>query len=113
MALRIMQTNYENMVRAHQAQPGPTETRVSDETKFQVVKNTFSDLEIYSSVFKTNPFDSNKCFLQFQAIIDSLFASFNASVSTSNFSELSGCVFAWLEEHCKPQVLNSTFQTIV
>jgi MAX-like protein X len=38
MALRIMQTNYENMVRAHQAQPGPTETRVSDETKFQVVR---------------------------------------------------------------------------
>jgi MAX-like protein X len=38
MALRIMQTNYENMVRAHQSQPGPTETRVSDETKFQVVK---------------------------------------------------------------------------
>lgn len=39
MALRIMQTNYENMVRAHQSQPGPTETRVSDETKFQVVKH--------------------------------------------------------------------------
>lgn len=31
-----------------------------------------------------------------------LFETFNISVA--NFAELSGCVFSWLEEHCKPQV---------
>lgn len=92
-----MQTNYENMVRAHQSQPGPTETRVSDETKFQVVKH-------YIKSYKTTRIQQ---FLQFQAVMNSLFSSFNASVSTSNFSELSGCVFAWLEGHCKPQVHNT------
>jgi hypothetical protein len=39
VALRIMQANYEQIVKAHQNQPGQTEMRVSDETKFQVVSN--------------------------------------------------------------------------
>lgn len=38
IALRIMKTNYEQIVKAHQTQPGHSETRVSDETKFQVVR---------------------------------------------------------------------------
>lgn len=33
-----MRTNYEQIVKAHQTQPGLSETRVSDETKFQVVR---------------------------------------------------------------------------
>lgn len=37
VALRIMQTNYEQIVKAQQSQPGHTETRVSDEVKFSVV----------------------------------------------------------------------------
>ncbi|XP_067012156.1 max-like protein X isoform X3 [Anabrus simplex] len=36
VALRIMQTNYEQIVKAHQNQPGQTEMRVSDDTKFRV-----------------------------------------------------------------------------
>jgi len=36
-----------------------------------------------------------------------LFETFNISVA--NFTELSGCVFSWLEEHCKPQVNNYIF----
>jgi MAX-like protein X len=36
--------------------------------------------------------------------MDNLFQSFNASVSVTNFAELSGSVFNWLEEYCKPQV---------
>lgn len=35
VALRIMQTNYEQIVKAQQTQPG--NTRVSDEVKFSVV----------------------------------------------------------------------------
>lgn len=38
VALRIMQTNYEQIVKAQQSQPGHTETRVSDEVKFTVVR---------------------------------------------------------------------------
>ena len=38
IALGIMKTNYEQIVKAHQTQPGHSETRVSDETKFQVVR---------------------------------------------------------------------------
>lgn len=33
-----MQTNYEQIVKAQQSQPGHTETRVSDEVKFSVVR---------------------------------------------------------------------------
>lgn len=76
-ALRIMQANYEQIVKAQQAQPGHAVHRVSDETKFRV----------------------------FQAVMDQLFQSFS-NISVSNFTELSACVFSWLEEHCKPQTLH-------
>ncbi|KAG7262035.1 hypothetical protein CRUP_027897 [Coryphaenoides rupestris] len=39
----------------------------------------------------------------FQSIMDSLFQTFNSSVSVNSFQELSACVFGWIEEHCKPQ----------
>ena len=42
--------------------------------------------------------------LQFGHMMDSLFKSFNGSVSVTNFAELSGSIFSWLEEYCKPQV---------
>ncbi|XP_060524899.1 max-like protein X [Cylas formicarius] len=84
IALRIMQTNIEQIVKAQQSQPGHTETPVSDEIKFSV----------------------------FQAIMDQLFATFS-TVSVSNFSELSAGVFTWLEEYCKPQTLKDTvFQVL-
>ncbi|XP_063226609.1 max-like protein X [Bacillus rossius redtenbacheri] len=78
VALRIMQANYEQIVKAQHSQPGQAETRVSDDTKFQVL----------------------------QALMDQLFQSFS-SIPMSNFSELSGSVFSWLEQHCKPQTLHS------
>ncbi|XP_053568475.1 max-like protein X [Bombina bombina] len=40
----------------------------------------------------------------FQGIMDSLFQTFNASISVNSLKELSACVFSWMEEHCKPQV---------
>ncbi|KAG5894080.1 hypothetical protein JTB14_003937 [Gonioctena quinquepunctata] len=84
VALRIMQTNYEQIVRAQQTQPGQTETRISDEVKFSV----------------------------FQFIMDQLFTTF-CGVSSNNFSELSAGVFSWLEECCKPQTLKDTvFQVL-
>ncbi|CAH0553530.1 unnamed protein product [Brassicogethes aeneus] len=84
VALRIMQTNYEQIVKAQQSQPGHTETRISDEVKFSV----------------------------FQFIMDQLFTTFS-TVSVSNFTELSAGVFSWLEEYCKPQTLKDTvFQVL-
>ncbi|KAF7270658.1 hypothetical protein GWI33_016379 [Rhynchophorus ferrugineus] len=84
IALRIMQTNYEQIVKAQHSQPGHTETPVSDEVKFSV----------------------------FQAIMDQLFNTFS-TISVSNFSELSAGVFGWLEEYCKPQTLKDTvFQVL-
>ncbi|KAF6095462.1 MAX dimerization protein MLX [Phyllostomus discolor] len=76
MALKIMKVNYEQIVKAHQDNPHEGEDQVSDQVKFNV----------------------------FQGIMDSLFQSFNASVSMASFQELSACVFSWIEEHCKPQV---------
>lgn len=38
VALSIMRSNYEQMVKAQQAQPGQLDARVSDDTKFQVVR---------------------------------------------------------------------------
>ncbi|EEC00954.1 transcription factor, putative [Ixodes scapularis] len=77
VALQIMKANYEQIVLVHQSQPGQNNNQISDEVKFQV----------------------------FQAIGDSLFTSFNSSISVANFAELSGGVFSWLEEYCKPQTL--------
>lgn len=84
VALRIMQNNYEQIVKAHQTQPGHSEMRVSDETKFQV----------------------------FQAIMDRLFLTFE-NISVANFAELSACVFSWLEEHCKPQTLHEVVLSVL
>ncbi|XP_044303280.1 max-like protein X isoform X2 [Varanus komodoensis] len=77
MALKIMKINYEQIVKAHQDNPNEVKNQVSDQVKFNV----------------------------FQSIMDSLFQSFNASISVTNFQELSACVFRWIEEHCKPQTL--------
>lgn len=79
VALRIMQTNYEQIVKAQHTQPGPTEMRVSDDVKFSV----------------------------FEGIMEQLFLTFS-SISVSNFSDLSASVFTWLEEYCKPQTLRDT-----
>jgi len=74
VALQIMRANYEQLVKAHQRAPQVQEDLVPDEVKFQV----------------------------FQIFMDSLFQSFNQQVSMNNFAELSGCVFSWIEEQCKP-----------
>ncbi|OWK14601.1 MLX [Cervus elaphus hippelaphus] len=75
--LELRGLNYEQIVKAHQDNPHEGEDQVSDQVKFNV----------------------------FQGIMDSLFQSFNASISVASFQELSACVFSWIEEHCKPQTL--------
>lgn len=78
IALQIMKTNYEQIVKHHQhTQPGQTTSQVSDDVKLKV----------------------------FQALCDRLFLSFDESVPVNNFGELSAGIFSWLEEMCKPQTL--------
>ena len=45
--------------------------------------------------------------------MDSLFQSFNQQVSMNNFAELSGCVFNWIEEQCKPGDLQDLMYSIL
>eukprot|EP00092_Neocalanus_flemingeri_P012269 GFUD01013225.1.p1 GENE.GFUD01013225.1~~GFUD01013225.1.p1 ORF type:complete len:239 (-),score=75.84 GFUD01013225.1:82-798(-) len=85
VALQIMRANYEQLVKAHQRAPQVQEDLVSDEMKFQV----------------------------FQIFLDSLFQSFNQQVSMNNFAELSGCVFSWIEEQCKPGDLQELMYAIL
>ncbi|XP_042223652.1 max-like protein X isoform X1 [Homarus americanus] len=77
VALTIMKLNYEQIVSAHQSQPGQMSKQISDDVKFQV----------------------------FRAVMDSLNQSFERCVATNNFAEISGSVISWVEEHCKPQIL--------
>lgn len=52
-------------------------------------------------------------FQVFQIFMDSLFQSFNTQVSMNNFAELSGCVFTWIEEQCKPGDLQDLMYDIL
>jgi len=86
VALQIMKSNYEQMVKLHQQQqPGQSMNQISDQIKFEV----------------------------FKAIADHLFDSFNHGVSVANFSQLSACVFSWLEENCKPLTLKEMLLHII
>jgi len=81
-----MKSNYERIVKHHQqAQPGQNCNQISEEVKFQV----------------------------FQAICECLFQSFSSTVAVKNFEELSGGIFAWLEEHCKPRTLREVALSIM
>lgn len=78
IALQIMKQNYEAIVKSQQhTQSGHSVSQVSDEVRLKV----------------------------FEALCDRLFVSFDESVSTNNFAELSAGIFSWLEETCKPQTL--------
>jgi len=86
IALQIMRANYEQLVKAHKAQPADQdESVVPAEIKFET----------------------------FKMLMDNLFVSFNDSVTVSDFNELSGGVFSWLEEHCKPQMLQDLMHSIL
>jgi len=83
IALQIMKSNYEQMC-ARTAKPGESGNEISEDVKKRV----------------------------FEAFSDNLFASFE-SVSVANFADLSGSVFSWLEESCKPQALKQLSASIL
>jgi MAX-like protein X len=87
IALQIMKSNYEQIVKLHQRnQPGTLQTSsVSDEVKFHV----------------------------FQSVCDELFQSFDACVKVRDFNEISACIFSWIEENCKPSTLRTVTNGIL
>lgn len=86
IALQIMKSNYEKIVKHHQhTQPGQPSPQVSDDVKLHI----------------------------FQTLCDQLFMSFDESVPTSSFAELSACIFSWLEENCTPQTLRQITSLIL
>jgi len=94
-ALEIMRTNYEQLVKAHQARVplGDTDAAYNDIAGAQI--------------------PANLKFEVFRQLMDSLFESFNEKVSMRQFQELSAGVFAWLEEQCKPQLLQELLHSIL
>ena len=94
-ALEIMRTNYEQLVKAHQARVplGDADTAYNDIAGAHI--------------------PANLKFEVFRQLMDSLFESFNEKVSMQQFQELSAGVFAWLEEQCKPQLLQELLHSIL
>ena len=90
IALQIMHANYEQLVKAHQNR-GMGDLRDGDDRALP------SDVK----------------FEVFRSLMDSLFDSFNDRVSMREFSELSAGVFSWIEEQCKPQMLQESMHTIL
>lgn len=83
MALKIMKTNYEHLVRTHQNMPAQGDHQLPDTVKLSL----------------------------FHHIVDSLFVTFNDAILVSNFNEMSLCIINWLEEHCKPQTLQEVLHS--
>jgi len=52
VALQIMKVNYEQIVKAHQNQPGNAAMQVSDEVKFQVVSCSLLKLNSKKKIFR-------------------------------------------------------------
>jgi hypothetical protein len=52
-------------------------------------------------------------FETFKLLMDSLFIPFGESVPMDNFGALSAGVFSWLEEECKPQMLQELMYNIL
>lgn len=74
-ALKIIQSNYESMLKNQQAAPH-AESSLSEDLKFEVLKN----------------------------IMDEMFVSFEA-LPMDTFLELTSSSTSWIEEHCKPHML--------
>lgn len=77
VAMTILKMKYDQVVANNNQQPGNAAKQVSDQLKFQV----------------------------FRTVLDSLYQTFEPSIATNNFADISGSVISWLEEHCKPQNL--------
>ena len=114
-----MRANYQQLVKAHQQVARNLGNEKEDEnskiSKIYLWKGADSDGRPCSWRDKipsvSGRLDHLKCTLlyteecsafQTQVFMDSLFQSFNQQVSMHNFAELSGCVFSWIEEQCKP-----------
>ncbi|XP_055388043.1 max-like protein X [Condylostylus longicornis] len=84
MALSIIQQSYETMLKNQQANPGPQEARVADDSKFKI----------------------------FQTIMNEMFETFQ-NIPMENFHQLITGVVPWLEENCKPHILRAVVNQVI
>jgi len=77
LALKILKTNYEEILKHHRNLPKDNSVCINDETKFEL----------------------------FTKISDQLFQSFQAMTNFNSFSELSASMLNWLEQFCTAQNL--------
>jgi len=96
VALGIMHANYEQLVKAHNNQGAVGGSG-------DALHGSGGDQAVPSDV----KFDI------FRNLMDTLFDSFNDRVSMREFSELSAGVFSWIEEQCKPQLLQEAMHGIL
>nr|CAB3263870.1 TF4 [Phallusia mammillata] len=85
MALTILKENYERILREQQSSHNLAGGVVSEEVKFHI----------------------------FKELMEKMFQSFNATVSTNDFQELSHGVINWIEEQCKPQSLRTALNEVL
>ncbi|CAF0897584.1 unnamed protein product [Brachionus calyciflorus] len=79
MALRIMKSNYEEMLQYHRNTPKDNSVEINDETKFDL-------------------------FVKFS---ENLFNSFQSMINPNSFGELSASMFNWLEQMCTASSLKN------
>lgn len=104
LGLKIMKDNYDEMVRQQQQQ----QQQQADRQAASQAANNFG-----SGSSSQQQISDEMKFEVFKAVCESLFQSFDSSVSVTDFTELSGCTIAWLEEHCKPQNLRQIVVNIL
>ena len=90
--------------RAEKTQEGDLNSLRKEVVALQIMQANFEQSKPKSRLlkYKRTWFLMKLNFRFFQIFLDSLFQSFNQQVSMNNFAELSGCVFSWIEEQCKP-----------
>lgn len=82
-ALTIMKESYEKIVQQHQSSAGSSMGKLSSALKFEI----------------------------FTKIMEEMFVSFDNSVSTESFQELSTGVIRWIEEKCKADSFHSAISS--
>lgn len=85
MALTILRENYERILNEQQSSQNLASGAVSEQLKFHI----------------------------FQELMEKMYQTFNTTVSTNDFQELSHGVINWIEEQCKPQSLRAAVKEVL
>nr|NP_001071841.1 transcription factor protein [Ciona intestinalis]BAE06737.1 transcription factor protein [Ciona intestinalis] len=85
MALAIMKASYEQIVKQQMKFSDGAQGKVSEEVKFNI----------------------------FQQVMEKLFVTFNSTITTNTFQDVSHGIINWIEEHCKPPMLRNIVNEVL